>query len=208
MTSGGAGPVDDAVVDEINRLSLRGGLRAVERLGRYLLATLFDGDPARFAVEHEAHATWRALGRHPRLRPSRSSLWYAVRTVEQLERLPPEVGRRLSATHHRHLTPLEPGVRAELAVRSVEEGWTVRELRAEIARRKPVEPAPSQSRVLARLARRVAALARLSDAELAALDPSARAALRQEVAATRALVESLTVNVAMALRQGARTDPE
>lgn len=192
--------VDD-VVAEVNRLTLRTGLKAVERLGRYLLETFFDGDTGRFARLHGEHATWRALGKHPKLTSSASTLWFAVRTVEQLEQLPAEIGRRLTATHHRYLIPLDEGLRHELSVVAARDGWSVRQLRAEIARRAPPEDSGiGRTRVISALARQAAAAAGVSDAVIRAMGPEERATLRTEVEAGIAAVEALTVRVGIALR--------
>lgn len=112
---------------EVNALVLREGLRATVRLGRYLLETVLQGDPA--GLDGAGTPTWQALSSSSELRVAPSTLWFAVKTVEQLEQLPPDVGRALSPSHHRRLV----GVRdlphkLELAARAVDEGWTVRQL--------------------------------------------------------------------------------
>ena len=192
--------LDDAVA-EVNRLTLKSGLKAVERLGRYLLETFFEGDTGRFVGEHGAHATWRALERHPQLTPAASTLWYAVRTVEQLEELPAEVGRQLTANHHRPLIHLDAGLKLELAWAVVREGWSVRRLRAEIkARHPPAEPGVARTQAISLLARHSRIAAEAPDELFDALGAEARAQLREEVMRGLEAVELLTVRVGIALR--------
>ena len=191
----------DEVVAEVNRLTLRSGLKAVERLGRYLLETFFEGETGRFVDEHGDHATWRALERHPQLTPAASTLWYAVRTVEQLEELPAGIGRQLTANHHRPLIHLDAGPRLELAEAAVREGWSVRRLRAEIkARQPPVEPGLARTRAISVLARQSKIAAEAPDELFDALSAAARAELREDVLRGLQAVELLTVRVGIALR--------
>ena len=192
--------LDDAVA-EVNRLTLKSGLKAVERLGRYLLETFFEGETGRFVDEHGDHATWRALERHPQLTPAASTLWYAVRTVEQLEELPAGIGRQLTANHHRPLIHLDAGLKLELAWAVVREGWSVRRLRAEIkARHPPAEPGVARTQAISLLARHSRIAAEAPDELFDALGAEARAQLREEVMRGLEAVELLTVRVGIALR--------
>ena len=115
----------------VNALVLREGLKATVKLGRYLLDTVLGGEAA--GLDGEGTPTWRALAAAPELRVAPSTLWFAVKTVEQLGLLSREVGRALSVSHHRELVAVDDVPRKrELARRAVEEGWTVRQLRAAI----------------------------------------------------------------------------
>lgn len=131
------------VVETVNGLVVREGLRATERLGRYLLETVFGGQRPK-EEELGEHPSWRALAGSSELRVAPSTLWFSVRTVEQLEQLSEEVGRALSPTHHRHLIGVRDLRRKRrLARRAVAEGWSARKL-AEVIRG-PVEEAVSSS---------------------------------------------------------------
>lgn len=199
----------EAAVIEVNRLSLRTGLKAVERLGRYLLDAFFEGDIEQFTRGHGEHATWRALARHPQLTPSASTLWFAVRTVEQLEQLPAGIGRNLTATHHRHLIPLDGPLRLELAEAAAHEGWTVHRLRAEIAERGDgTEPGVARSKAIGGLVRGAVKVAALPDAAFAELGDEDRARLREELEQALDKAEQLTARVAIALRGRMPERPE
>lgn len=131
--------VRDAVA-EVNTLVLREGLRATVKLGKYLLKTVLRGSLA--DLDGEGTPTWRALAASPELTVAPSTLWFAVKTVEQLELLPREVGRALSPSHHRRLVAVQDLERKrELAARAAEEGWTVRQLDVAIGNRPAPAPA-------------------------------------------------------------------
>ena len=88
-------------VARVNALVLREGLKATVRLGRYLRDTVLGGELA--GLEGEGTPTWRALAAAPEFQVAPSTLWSAVKTVEQLGLLSREVGRALSVSHQREV---------------------------------------------------------------------------------------------------------
>ena len=192
--------VDEALVaeavTEVNRLYVERGLRAVRRLGTYLLETFFDGDPARFDAEQAHHLTWTALSRQPGLTAAPSTLWFAVRTVQQLDAFPAALGQALSASHHRRLVPVkDPEVKLSLAMAAVEQRWGVRRLADEIAALTPEaekDPVAIAMAGMTQMERSTLEIAAASDATLKALPPEERRWLREALRHGIEEVEAVT----------------
>ncbi len=117
-------------VGRINDLVRRGGVETALRLGRFLLARYFGGDPERFEAEHRRAPAYRRLVRHPALQVCEVTLTLAVRVTAQVDALPPGIGQALTVTGHRALLAVQDSVRRhELATTAATEGWSPRRLR-------------------------------------------------------------------------------
>jgi hypothetical protein len=124
----------DRAVGDINRIYSAHGLRTARELGEYLVATFFAGDLDAALTRARAHVTWRALADREDLLVSHSHLWSCVQVLDQLRRLPADVGAALPLSHHRRLLALrDDGARARLAEEAVAEQLTVRELEQRVA---------------------------------------------------------------------------
>ena len=139
----GATKVDDKLVDsaveEINRLHSAKGLELARAMGEYLVKTFFGGDLDNFGVE-KSHASWRALANREDLQVSHSTLWFSVAILAQLRQLPEDVGTALSVSHHRLLVPVrDPKAKERVARKAVEQGLTVSQFEAEVAKVRKTE---------------------------------------------------------------------
>ncbi len=137
LLPGEAAP-DDALIDlavaELNQIHRMKGLEAALAIGEYLAQTFFDGDPELFATHERGHASFRALSQREELNLSASSLWTSVAVLQQVRSLPPQLGARLSISHHRRLLVVkDPASKARLARSTVDEQLSVKE-RADLFR--------------------------------------------------------------------------
>jgi hypothetical protein len=160
--------------------------------------TLWDGDlDAALEKSADAHATWRALLGHPKLRIDRSMLSRCRGLLALRRELPPAVFERLRVTQLFILVPIDDTTaRRALATRAAASGWNAERLRSEAAPLTGVRPNPpglTGARRAVRTIQRmdVAALAALppdqARSELTALD-DALATLRRRVRAELAKV--------------------
>jgi hypothetical protein len=119
----------DAVVDELNTAYVSGNLETARNLGEVIVRNFFDGDLQRFKDSHKQHVTYRALAEHEGLRPSYSSLWYAVAVHDHFLAIDEEIAKALTLSHHRRLAHVkDPNERRALAERAVRERMTADKL--------------------------------------------------------------------------------
>lgn len=124
----------DRAVEDINRIYRAHGLETARAIGEYVVTTFFAGDLDAALRHSRTHATWRALAGRDDLLVSYSNLWSCVQVLDQLHRLPEDIGAALSVSHHRRLLALrDEDARARLAEAAVAEDLTVRELEERIA---------------------------------------------------------------------------
>lgn len=162
-----------ALVQRLNQLHARRDLDAVLATGRELLDVLFDGDPAAVhARSPERSAAFRQLSRHPDLAMSPTWLYRALHITVQAQSLPADVRPHLGISHHRELLVIaDPAVRADLARRSVREGWSADQLRAEVRALRPVRARHRVNAALHRVGEQVrVAVDRLAEDEADLLD--------------------------------------
>ena len=129
-----------ALVRRLNTLHARRDLPAVLAAGQELLTALFDGDSSLAqARSTEQSAAFRRLSRHPHLAMSHTWLYRALHIAVQAQALPADVSPHLGISHHRELLVIgDPSARADLARRSVREGWSAEQLRAQVRTMRPV----------------------------------------------------------------------
>jgi hypothetical protein len=194
-------PDVDELVDAVNEATRRHGLAWVRSLGRLLVDELFDGDLGQLRLGARRDVSLRAVARHPRLQISASSLWYALAIYDQLHQLPTALGEALTVSHHRRLVPLrDPTVKARLAERAVQQGWSVRRLGEEV-RHMRRQNAPGRERRVGRpplpgFVKAIRRLPRALEGSLEDLDPDiarrlGRPALRSLRAHLRLHVQQL-----------------
>lgn len=140
----------EGLVQRVNALHAPGSLAGTLAIGEEILREIFGGDAA--AVAQRAHAAaLRQVAQHPALAMSSTCLWRALHIALQAEELPSDVRMHLGISHHRELLVVPDRARkAELARRSVREGWSAGQLRAEI---QALRPARSRTRTRAAIAR-------------------------------------------------------
>jgi hypothetical protein len=106
----------DRLVEVLNDLALGEGLATSQRVARFLLEELFDGDIDLYRSRGTSAPVFRALIRHPNLKVSGSFIYYAMAVYEQSRHLPAEVASRLCLAHHRVLLPVkDPREKVRLA---------------------------------------------------------------------------------------------
>lgn len=129
-----------ALVRRLNALHAPRDLAAVLATGRELLAVLFDGDAsAVLARSGDQSAAFRLVSRHPDLAMSPTWLYRALHIAVQATTLPADIAPHLGISHHRELLVIaDPSARADLARRSVREGWSAEQLRAQVRAVRPV----------------------------------------------------------------------
>jgi hypothetical protein len=132
----------DEVVFELNEAQTLGNLMTAKQMGRIIVERFFGGDTQTFRSDHKQHPTYRALAEHPELRPSYSSLWYAVAVYDHFQAIDEQIASALTLTHHRLLAHVrDPDERRSLAARAVTERMTAGDLDQAIQKSKPtVEP--------------------------------------------------------------------
>jgi hypothetical protein len=133
-----ADPPIGAVVAEVNRLHLQGGLQTARAIGQYLIDTCFGGDAARIHDKARHPHSFRELSQRDDLTVSATFLYYAVAVTEQMALLPADVVDTLSFTSQRALLAV-PHVaeKTALARQSLQRGWTTRELQEVVKARAP-----------------------------------------------------------------------
>jgi hypothetical protein len=130
----------DAVVSELNEAQAFGNLKTAKEMGQIIVKRFFGGDTQDFRANHRQHPTYRALAEHPDLKPSYSSLWYAVAVYDHFQAIDEEIASALTLTHHRLLAHVrDPEERRNLAARAVTEHMTADQLDQAIQGAKPVE---------------------------------------------------------------------
>ena len=133
----GAGEVDpellEDVVGQVNRAFVGGSLATARDVAERVVALLALGDLEDFLAVARTHATWRAMRKHPGLRMPFSQIWSAVGVLDQLRKLPKDIGEALPYTHHRKLLVVkdEP-TRLALATKAVSSKLTAQQLTEEI----------------------------------------------------------------------------
>jgi hypothetical protein len=123
----------DAAIRDLNRIYIRGGLRTVLAIGRYLRDELFGG---RVPGPDDRGASWISFGalcQRDDLAMSRSYLSRAMQVLEQYEQLPGVLADQLTYSNHLELLPVhDPGTKLELASAAADGGWTRLELRRRV----------------------------------------------------------------------------
>lgn len=120
-------------VQDINAMFTRKGLETAVAIGEYVLEHFFGGDPERFRERGRSHLSFRALANRDDLMVSHTFLWRSVALVDQLRQLPQDVAYQLSVSHHHALFPLKDREeKVRLATAAADQGWTKRELEAEV----------------------------------------------------------------------------
>lgn len=129
----------DQAVEHLNALHEEKALELVVEMGEYVLNTFFGGDTGNLGAE-KVHASWRALAKRDDLNVSHSQLWYSVAIVAQYRQLPAGVGKALNISQHRRLVAVQdPDAKLRLAKKAADDGLTVKQLEAEIARQRKKE---------------------------------------------------------------------
>jgi hypothetical protein len=155
----------ERTVTELNELHRTKGLGTARAMGECLLRAFFDDDVGVFRARAKAHLSFRALTQDPSLKVGYTLLYHTVGTVGQLRTLPPEIGERLSFSHHKALLPVRSeAAKLRLARRAVQAGLTVRAFEAEVlAVRDRSRPRDAVRRGRPRLPPLAKALKRLPD---------------------------------------------
>lgn len=150
----------DTTVAWLNQTARRHGVDHAVEVRDHILATFFDGDYGAFADPSRSKPrSLRALAQRPDLPYSFATLHALVRVGQQIEELPPGVGRGLSVKHHRALLAIaNPELKAALAVEAAEGNLSsasladrVREVRPKSnAGRPPLPPVVKHAHALRR----------------------------------------------------------
>ncbi len=121
------------LVAEVNRLHRQGGIQTARAIGQFLIESCFGGDASRIHDKSRHPNSFRELTKRDELTVSASFLFYAVAVTEQMSRLPSDVADALSFTSQRVLLGVsDTDEKVELARRSLDHGWTSRELQDEV----------------------------------------------------------------------------
>lgn len=178
----------ERAVEDLNRLYRTHGLETARALGEYVVHAFFAGDLAAARRRARGHATWRALAGREDLLVSYSHLWACVQVLDQLRRLPADIGAALSVSHHRRLLALrDEEARARLAEAAVAEELTVRELEQRVAQERSGERRGRKP--LPRLVKAVRALRRVDLGPELTSAEEVRALGEQEAAEVLAEIE-------------------
>lgn len=138
-------------VREINRIYTVKTLETYLAIGRYLLKTFFDNDFEVFRSKGRSDPNMKALAARLDLLVSSTTLWRSVAVLEQSRQLPRAVASELTFSHHVELLGVkDEGTRERLARSAVEERWSRRGLRSEVAETRDAEPGRDRSREAAR----------------------------------------------------------
>ncbi|MBW2257696.1 MAG: hypothetical protein JRI25_24285 [Deltaproteobacteria bacterium] len=122
----------DRLVKALNERALGEGLATSQRVARFLMEELFDGDVVLCRSRGKTLPVFRALVRHPELKVSASFIYYALAVYEQCLYLPAKVASRLCLAHHRVLLPVkDPREKTRLARMAVRKQLSKRELEKE-----------------------------------------------------------------------------
>jgi len=154
----------DRAVEDINRIYRAHGLATARAIGEYVVTAFFAGDLDAALRRSRSHATWRALAGREDLLVSHSHLWSCVQVLDQLRRLPDDIGEALSISHHRRLLTLrDEEARTRLAEAAVAEELSVRELEARVAAQRAEEQAGERRgrKPLPRIVKAIRALRRV-----------------------------------------------
>jgi hypothetical protein len=163
----------DRAVEHINGIYTAHGLRVARELGEYLVETFFGGDLDAAREQGRGHASWRALASRSDLLVSHSHLWSTVQVLDQLRRLPDDIGSSLSMSHHRRLLVVkDEEARAKLAKEAVAERLNVKQLEAKVSEQRAIEQA-GETRGRKPLPTFVKAIRALKKVDLTAEDLSA-----------------------------------
>jgi hypothetical protein len=195
----------DRAVEDINRIYRAHGLETARAIGEYVVNAFFAGDLEIALRRSRSHATWRALAGRDDLLVSHSHLWWCVQVLDQLRRLPDDIGAALSVSHHRRLLALrDEETRARLAEAAVAEDLTVRQLEERVAARRTEEQAGERRgrKPLPRIVKAIRALRRVdlggevgSDEEVGALGDEEAAEVIAEIEAQLRALEALRERV-------------
>jgi hypothetical protein len=133
----GEGDIDRGLLDEavvsLNHIHASKGMELAREMGEYVVQAFFGGDLDAFHMRGRGHTTFRALAERKDLHVAYTTIWYSVKVLDQLRRLPARFAEDLPFTHHKLLlTVVDEGVKARLATRAVEKGLSSRELAAEV----------------------------------------------------------------------------
>ena len=173
----GEAQVDSRLIDDvlksINGITNQNRLEAALAVGRAVRRKLFADSSGAFGARQSRHRSFRELARHEKLDVSYAYLLQAVRVVDQVDRLGPELSQALSWSQHRRLLRVRSLRRKiALAQQAVCEGWSVRELDEQIRSSEPVRQVnpkvgrPPKPIVQRAAEQTVAALAPVSDKAL------------------------------------------
>lgn len=127
----------DEAVEFINTEHRTRGLAFARCVGRFIVERFFDGDIENFRSFNTKdpnkmkHPSYRSLAEHENLEVSYATIWNCVAVYCQLQDMPPELGEKLSYTHHRELLPLRnQTTRMELTRKAVDEKLSSRKLKS------------------------------------------------------------------------------
>lgn len=154
--SGEFGPVPDAsndvgysvsaVVAEVNRLHREGGVQTAKAIGRFLITSCFGGDASCIHDKARHPNSFRDLAKREDLTVSKSFLFYAVAVTEQSESLKSDVVDALSFTSQRVLLAARTAdEKLDLARKTIDLGWSTRELQYEVKSSARGERPPSNA---------------------------------------------------------------
>lgn len=128
-------PLVKRAVSELNRIYVGKGLEMARMVGEYVLKHFFAGNSRAFDQNARGHASFRALAARDDLEISASALWYSVRILPQLRKLPNNIASALPLSHHRLLVHIKDDQkRLRLATRAANQGLSKRQLKVEIDR--------------------------------------------------------------------------
>jgi hypothetical protein len=188
----------DASARWLRQTALRHGVEHAVEVRDHILNTYFDGDYAAFSDPSRGKPrSFTALCARGDLPYKHGTLYAWVRIGQQVDELPPGVGRELGPSHHRALLPLtDPAAKAALAQEAVEQELTVTELEARVRATKPPSRAgrPPLPVVVKRglaLGRAAAALEEVDVAAVEGLRPAQREALAAALGAAMARLQAL-----------------
>jgi hypothetical protein len=196
--------VVDASVYWLVAAATRHGVEHAMEVRDHVLTTYFDGDYAAFADPSRSKPrSLRALAARDDLPYSFATLHQLVRVGEQIELLPPGVGRSLTVRHHRALlTVADPELKAALAVEAIEQQLTSDDLADRVREHKPKSNAgrpalPPVIKHVHALRRVFGALVVPKQAAVKGLDAAARADVAKLIAEGRKKLDALEAALAV-----------
>jgi len=193
----------EATVRWLRQTALRHGIEHAVEVRDHILATYFDGDFAAFVDPSRSKPrSFTTLCERQDLPYKHGTLYALVRIGQQVDELPPGLGRELGPSHHRALLPLaDAQAKAALAQEAIERELTVAELEARVRAAKPPSragrpPLPAVVKRGLALQRAVADWQDVDLDEVRTLRPAQREALVAAVGAATARLQALQAALA------------
>jgi hypothetical protein len=168
-----------ALVRELRDIYHGSGIDLMLRIGGLILERLYGGDVAKWQSRRRKDVSFRKLEKHPDL-PFKAAMLSRAVSIYVLSQRRPDLCRleNVSQTHLQEVLPLSPDLQDRLLRRVVEEKWSVRRLRKEVADTLPAPATRGGRHRVPSLSRQLRLLQGIADGRLLVVHASNVATLR------------------------------